>query len=222
MTTNKLVLLGALMASALGLLGSTGCGDDGAGGSGGSTSSTSASTGGEGGKGGSGMGGGGGAGGGANAACTAYCTDIMANCKDANAQYADMDGCMGSCAALPPGMAADMKGDTLGCRTYHAGAAKMDPATHCVHAGPGGAGVCGMDCEGFCDIATATCKTEWPDKAACMTACGKFTPGPGYSTATTSGDTLDCRLYHLTVAASSAANATTHCPHTAVMSSVCK
>jgi hypothetical protein len=37
-----------------------------------------------------------------------------------------------------------MSGNTLGCRIYHGGApAVMDAATHCPHAGPSGAGVCG-------------------------------------------------------------------------------
>jgi hypothetical protein len=154
--------------------------------------------------------------------CDSYCSSITANCKDANSMYADMASCMGACAGFPEGTAADMMGNTLGCRTYHAGAAMSDAATHCTHAGPGGAGACGSNCDGFCAIATTACKTEWPDMASCMTACGGFTDTAAYSAASTSGDSLACRLYHLTVAASSSDNAATHCPHTMAVSDTCK
>lgn len=111
-----------------------------------------------------------------------------------------------------------MSGDTLGCRAYHAGAAKADGALHCPHAGPSGDGACGMTCDGFCDIAVATCKTEWPDKTACMTACAALPKaGMKYNTSMTAGNTIECRLYHLSVAATDAASAGTHCPHTAAV-----
>jgi hypothetical protein len=45
---------------------------------------------------------------------------------------------------------------------------------------------------------------------------------PGGTEQSTSGDTLGCRIYHLTVANSSAAMATVHCPHGMVVSAVCK
>lgn len=151
-----------------------------------------------------------------------YCTDIMANCTADNTQYVDMKSCIGAAAAYPPGTDADMSGNTLGCRTYHSGAAKGDPGTHCPHAGPSGDGACGMTCDGFCDIAVATCKTEWPDKAACMTDCaGLKKAGMSYNTSFTSGDTIECRLYHLSVAATDAPLAAVHCPHTAKVSPVC-
>lgn len=159
--------------------------------------------------------------GGQQLSCDDYCATITTNCADANKMYADMAACMGSCSAFPAGTAADAMGNTLGCRTYHAGASKDDPGTHCVHAGPGGAGQCGTNCDGFCTIATATCSTQWPDMAACMTACAGFTDTASYSAAATSGDSLACRLYHLSVAASSADNAATHCPHTMAMSDTC-
>lgn len=142
------------------------------------------------------------------------------NCTGGEAQYADMKSCVNSAATFAPGTAADMTGNTLGCRAYHATAAKDAPATHCVHAGPAGGGLtyCGDTCEGFCDIAAATCKAEWPDKAACMTSCmGLSSTIQNYNTSFTSGNTVECRLYHATVAATDAASATTHCPHTKAM-----
>jgi hypothetical protein len=80
---------------------------------------------------------------GAELSCDAYCASIATNCTGANTQYGMLDFCMASCESFPVGAATDTSGNTLGCRTYHAGAAAGDPAVHCVHAGPGGAGVCG-------------------------------------------------------------------------------
>jgi len=153
--------------------------------------------------------------------CAAYCTAVMGACTGANAMYTSMDSCLAVCAGLPVGTAADMAGNTVGCRTYHAGAAAGDPATHCMHAGPGGAGVCGNDCEGFCAVALHSCTGDnsvYAAAAACMTECAGFATTPAYSTTTTSGNSFACRLYHLTAAASDAA---THCDHIGLMSPVC-
>jgi hypothetical protein len=175
---------------------------------GGSGSADSASsTGGAGGAGGTGGTGGTGMG----ADCAKYCTDIMANCADMNAQYSSSEACMATCKTFPAGTAADTSGNTAGCRTYHAGAAKMDPPLHCPHAGPSGDGACGMDCEGFCSVVVATCPTEYKDAASCATACAGIKNDVDYSAAVTSGDSLSCRLYHATVATTDPA---THCPHT--------
>ena len=217
-----LLFLGALLGSTS-LVAATGCSDDNTGGSGGA-GATGGSGGAAGTGGAAGMGGMGGAGGAAAFDCNAYCTDIMANCAGADQQYADMGSCMGACANLPSdGMAGATSGNTMQCRAYHTSAAKMAPAMHCVHAGPSGAGVCGTICESFCALATATCATEWPDAAACATACAAWTPaGMPYNNTFTSGDTTECRLYHLSVAATDAAAATMHCMHTTDISAVCQ
>jgi hypothetical protein len=212
MTKTPILLLGFVVTSASLL--QLGCedpatpGTGGTGGSAGSESSSSSSS----------SSSGGGAGGSmAMTPAEKYCTAIMANCTGAEAQYADMKSCVNSANAFPPGTDADMTGDTLGCRAYHAGAAQGAPAMHCVHAGPagGGAAFCGDTCQGFCDIAVATCKTEWPDKTTCMTACMALpTAVQNYNTSLASGNHVECRLYHATVAATDATSATAHCPHT--------
>ncbi len=209
MKKSSIVLLGVLFVPASLL--ELGCSDEPMNGTGGSAGSSSSS--GEAGAGGSGM----------MSVAEKYCTDIMANCTGAEAQYADMKSCVNSAMTFPPGTAADTKGDTLGCRAYHAVAAKDAPAMHCVHAGPagGGSAFCGNTCEGFCDIASATCKTEWPDKAACLTTCmGLPTAVQNYNTTLSGGNTTECRLYHATVAATDAASATMHCPHTKAMTAM--
>lgn len=206
MTKHGLLLLGILLG-ATSLVTATGCGDEGSGGSGGSgssSSSTSSSS----------------SSGSAAFDCSAHCDTVMANCSGANAQYADKASCMAVCALMPQdGMSGATSGNTMQCRDYHAGAAKDAAATHCQHAGPSGGGVCGDDiCVPFCAIATATCKTEWPAAADCTTACTAWTSTMmPYSTSAT-GNTSECRLYHLTVATVDAA---THCSHTVDMSPVC-
>jgi hypothetical protein len=168
--------------------------------------------GGQGGAGGAGgMGGMGGAGGGALTPCETYCADIAANCTGENAQYASKEICLASCAAFPEGNPDDMIGNTVHCRIYHAGASAFDPETHCTHAGPGGAAVCGTNCEGFCAIATKTCPVQHPTMAACMTECTGLPDMEKYDASDVSGDTLACRLYHATVAT---IDPFTHCSHT--------
>jgi hypothetical protein len=215
MTKTSILLVGFFSVSSLLALG---CGDE----TGGDTTSsgTSSSSGESSSSSSSGAGGAGG--GGMMTAAEKYCANMKANCTGANAQYPNDASCAAAAAAVPAGMDADMAGNTLGCRVYHSGAAASDAATHCPHAGPGGDGACGSICEGFCDIAVKTCATEWPDKAACMTACAAFpAAGMKYNTSFTAGNTVECRLYHLSVAATDAASATTHCPHTKVDSSTC-
>lgn len=129
---------------------------------------------------------------------------------------------MGAAAAFAPGMDTDTSGNTLGCRQYHTGAAAGDAVTHCPHAGPSGGGACGAICEGFCDVATVVCPNEFKDKASCTTSCEGWTSNMmPYNTSFTSGNTTECRLYHLSVAATDATQAMTHCPHTITQSPTC-
>ena len=228
MTNRSFLFMGGLLAVA-GLLTAVGCGDDtdtGGSTTGGTTTATTGTGGGTTGTGtgggttGTGTGGGTtgtGTGGGAPD-CASYCTAIMANCTAANAQYTNQADCEATCAALDLGTAADMSGNTVGCRAYHAGAASADPATHCPHAGPLGAGVCGDPCKSFCQIAVDICPAAYTSAMDCETACGLMTAGD-YSTAATSGDTLACRMYHLQVASTDQA---THCGHVGAVSPTCQ
>lgn len=129
--------------------------------------------------------------------CPTYCTEVMTNCTAANAQYADMQHCLGSCAAFVVGTSkvTDATGDTLGCRIYHAGAPAMsDAPLHCPHAGPGGEklnvsppGYCsgGDLCANFCALQIKTCGStdapitiagvaitpQYKNQAACVSVC---------------------------------------------------
>jgi hypothetical protein len=157
----------------------------------------------------------------AAATCDSYCDTITANCSGVENQYTNRDQCLAVCGAFDQGTAGTMAGNNLECRNYHAGAALGDPTTHCVHSGPGGAGACGANCEGFCTLVLDTCtgaNEVYADMAACMTACAGFDATEKYDVSDTGGDTFACRLYHAAVATS---DATTHCPHTGAVSATC-
>lgn len=156
------------------------------------------------------------------ATCQTYCDTVLASCTGDNAQYASESDCLAVCQAADwdPGAAVTSTGPadgpSLGCRTYHAGApAQDDPALHCPHAGPSAGAVCGSYCEAYCALALGGCTGSdalYTNGEDCMAACADFddsgTPGDA------SGDTVQCRIYHLTVAITSGETAV-HCPHAA-------
>jgi hypothetical protein len=122
---------------------------------------------------------------------------------------------------------------------------------HCWHAGPYGWGVCGNQCEDFCTIATTYCEPDagfspdsgappYPSFANCAASCANFAsvaavldagpnailltdagPSSFSSNGPTSGNTRDCREYHLGAALTSPGNQQIHCPHPADASAVC-
>ena len=154
--------------------------------------------------------------------CATYCATIGTNCTGENAQYGTPAACMATCDTWMVGTSDDMMGNTLGCRTYHAGAAAGSPTVHCRHAGPGGDGFCGQNCEGFCTLVLGVCtggNEVYADNAECMTACARFDPDPPYSAEVQGGDSFACRLYHATVASTLPDD---HCSHTAEVSLPCQ
>ncbi len=164
-----------------------------------------------------------GGGGGGTPTCAAYCDEVTMTCTGDNADYASRDECIQVCTGL--GWAAGdavsasgpASGDTIGCRTYHGGVpATADPATHCPHAGETGGNVCGTWCENYCGAAMAVCTggdAIYTSMDECMTACAAF-DATG-SIGDTSGDTVQCRLYHLGVGLRTG-DTGTHCPHAGV------
>ena len=150
--------------------------------------------------------------------CDSYCATITMNCGGEFTQYGSPEMCQGACAAFPPGVPGEMANNTLACRSYHAEAAAMANDVHCTHAGPGGDGACGSNCEGFCGIAGKYCPEAWADTDACLTACAGFNTAERYDASDIAGDTFACRLYHLTAATIDPA---THCGHIKGDSPVC-
>lgn len=140
----------------------------------------------------------------------------MASCTEGNTQYGSQESCEAFCIYLAPGSAGDTDGDTLSCRAYHANAAAADPDLHCKHAGPSGGDVCGTTTGAFCYVAPLVC----PDHVDGLT-CEEIVPqveAGDYMGPDSTGDTVACRLYHLTEAAG---NRELHCPHVGESSPVC-
>ncbi len=170
------------------------------------------------------------------ATCDAYCAAIDAACGMPFAQYPSVESCGEICLSFAQGTAPDTAMDTLECRAYHAGAAMGSPDPHCFHAGPlGGApgpagDGCGTDrCAAFCNAALQVCdgnNVVWGTVADCLTDCAMFPDNVDYSTDESGGDTLACRMYHMTVAADAKVGGdmtgfADHCTHIALDSPVC-
>ncbi len=117
---------------------------------------------------------------------------------------------------MPPGQRSDRAGNTVGCRLHFAeSAAVIEKEFNCSAAGPGGNGVCGENCDGFCAIDHAVCPEIYATADLCQTACATFpATGTSYNDSIQTGNTVECRLYHVTAAAG--IDAPSHCPHTDV------
>jgi hypothetical protein len=105
--------------------------------------------------------------------------------------------------------------NTLNCRIWHANAAQgglAEAHTHCPHSGPLGGRMCGSDpCQEFCILDLAFCTGDasaYDSVGDCLNACEpdggymgypyNIDPGdPEVTDLTTSGNTLNCRMYHL-------------------------
>jgi hypothetical protein len=129
------------------------------------------------------------------------------------------------CAALDPGEPGGFSGNTVECRLARAELAQAtgEPGEYCHTAGPGGAGVCGDDCEGFCAVMAQTC-TLMGSFESCLPQCADvpnlvdspdevlFPGNVTYDTSIQSGDSVQCRLYHVTAAT---LDPVIHCSHAA-------
>ena len=93
--------------------------------------------------------------------CSEFCDLSIASCgaSGANAQFANKGQCTRACDALPPGTGNETSGNSVSCRTYHAGVAGQpgNAAVHCPHSGFSGGGTCGDRCQAFCQIVTDLC-----------------------------------------------------------------
>jgi hypothetical protein len=156
-----------------------------------------------------------GAGGGSNAGtptCAAYCDAIMKNCvggdgtkgdsgpngANTHQQYTSNDNCLAACKAFPVGTAADTSGNTLGCRAHEASLAATD-TTKCAAAGPGGDGVCGKACDGYCQLVAMFCTGAskiYADDAACHTRCAATANDEKFDIGIQDGNHVACLLYH--------------------------
>jgi len=155
--------------------------------------------------------------------CEAYCNQINQSCavRLNAAQYVSNQACMDYCNnnlfSNFLGAWNDTAGDSVGCRVYHADAAQaLNAAIHCTHAGPSGANTCGLWCDVYCDLVQQNCgsagsNSQYATASACQTACASMATSG--SPGDTSGNTVQCRIYHAGVAGNPSSNAAVHCPH---------
>ncbi len=148
--------------------------------------------------------------------CSAYCAARQSHCSPAAALCASdcgnalLDGLM---SAGTPGATS---GGSLACRIYHTvGSTNAD---HCDHGNRfGGSVASGFACsdtlvEPYCSLAQAYCDGDnqlFTTLASC-TGAAQLYDFDG-TLGSTSGNTIQCRLYHLEVAAIS--DPEIHCPH---------
>jgi hypothetical protein len=151
--------------------------------------------------------------------CKSYCETVMGACQGKNAVYTTMELCLGICANFEPGEEEEPVGNTLACRAFHAQSAELEPDTNCRFVGPGGGDVCGSDCEAYCDLYAKLCSENdaFKDVALCEKACGGLTDLDRFDVVEDhEGDTVECRLVHVSSAAIRS-KASEHCPHAAVV-----
>lgn len=138
---------------------------------------------------------------------------MQANCTGPNAAYTSLDVCLGVCATLPPGGPEEPIGNTVACRLEQARMAgnSPEPEEYCPGASFGGADDCGEDCETYCMVLQSTCPEQYAAAADCVPKCRALSRAPSQAPIDNhEGDTLDCRLAHLSAATLEPAS---HCNH---------
>lgn len=146
-------------------------------------------------------------------ACKKYCKHVMEACTLNDRVYTTIDVCYGVCAKLDEGNVNEFAGtNTVACRDDQAQSAAIgETKMYCPNAGPGGGDACGPDCESYCKLYADTCADEFPPLDNCLSACAVLKRSPPFNAVSDyTGDSLDCRLVHVSVATTDKAM---HCPH---------
>lgn len=165
--------------------------------------------------------------------CVTYCKNINDNCTGDDQQYPDGGGvCQRICGMIPAGEAGVAQGDTIACRNVSISATKdeQDPnAKHdeCVGGGIAAKQCTGNDpCQAFCDVDLVACPTsltKYTDVNDCVSKCHNWGQGFTGPILDSTGNTLQCRVYHLELSQTGDPNdLTTHCPHTGDDSARCQ
>jgi hypothetical protein len=146
--------------------------------------------------------------------CERYCDTVMANCTGDFPVYRSRSVCDQVCKVLPAGREGDTSVNSVECRLHFAELAATIGETNvnCPAAGPGGDGLCGANCDGFCTIALAACPDSPISGLGCAKACSDLPDPGGYNSNIETGNSIECRLYH---ASAATVDPMTHCKHTA-------
>ncbi len=154
------------------------------------------------------------------ATCQQYCVEVTEACTGNDAQFPNLGICETHCqewAAWPIGPEGNREFNDIQCRLSHAISAANGEsvAANCVRAGPTGGNACGTYCTNYCDLLAKNC-ADHPEvlleRSECLRQCAEL-DATGEPTAS-SGDTVQCRIHHLTLAAHSPPRTNeVHCPH---------
>ncbi|TVR04337.1 MAG: hypothetical protein EA398_02190 [Deltaproteobacteria bacterium] len=155
--------------------------------------------------------------------CSDYCLLVTGEACSDTPQYTNFDVCERTCeqfAGWEAGSFDQGRGNTIGCRMNSIDLAVTNPsesALYCDQAGLTGGNVCGSWCDVYCELMERNCANvpnSYLPPGECSSACAGFrtdgTPGDQR------GDSVQCRIYHLTLAgnlAGSAPQDQLHCPH---------
>ncbi|WP_437675711.1 hypothetical protein [Sorangium sp. So ce131] len=145
--------------------------------------------------------------------CASYCATVMQSCTGEHQVYSTIETCQGVCALLDPGDPLEPAGNTVACRAHQASlaASTRELAVHCPRSGPGGDGFCGSDCESYCALYAGACSPEIPAQEDCIARCEGLKDAEMFDViANHDGDTLQCRLVHVSSATVEPAE---HCEH---------
>ena len=160
--------------------------------------------------------------------CPRYCSDIATVCTGDNAQFADTLTCSKFCAQMTLGTLANSSEDSVACRLTNVSNAKEPGSEHdsCIRAGVAtncGAGNGDPQCEAFCKLDRSLCgDLAYKSQAECTTACAAWSKVFTGPTIGSTGDTLQCRVYHMQLSQTgNEADRITHCPHTLPISARC-
>lgn len=155
--------------------------------------------------------------------CNDYCDAVEQKCTNAYKVYDRRDACMAVCARMDPGNALGGSGrNTLSCRMERL-RTETEEAIVCPEVGPGGNGTCGDDCEALCTLRQDVCsgiegqqnQGDIQDERTCLEQCRLLHDDSTFDASRDlAGDTLQCRLVHISEAAISQELASSHCAHT--------
>lgn len=165
--------------------------------------------------------------------CPQYCIDIANTCTANDSQYPSTDNsatclqiCRNGINALP-----EAGTNTVACRELNVSSAKDETDPNAKHQDCVGAGIsainCGASqCEAFCAADIALCTgTNSPYNgvlADCISACAGWGTSFDGQLLGSTGDTLQCRTYHLELSQTGiASDLITHCGHTGKVSAKC-
>ncbi len=148
--------------------------------------------------------------------CQEYCKTVLEACPT---DYTGMPTCLGVCDLLDPGDPVEPAStpNSVACRLNAAKQALNvggeDKDDFCQAAGPGGNGSCGDNCESYCSLVEQACGEfdakvpNCPKKCQAFGDSGRFDVAPG---ADHEGDTVQCRLVHVS---SATVDPEGHCTH---------